>query len=266
MDAALVSSYHSPDEPLADSLKAAIESKDAVHRCFLLPEPARRRLLVGPAGQEIGDPTTFVLLIGEAGIGKWQVPEYDEALDKWVKSNGDFRSLWWCCRRPDRAGAAVPAPAALDRHADTRVREGRRPLVRCRVRRRQQSRRSCGATRRPIAASRPWRKRTAIIFSAASARPWRCLSALAAAQDRLPVLIGNSGVGKSSLAQAGVLAALKRHGMARGGAGAECVAGGLSGQPPVVLSRCSSPVPIRSRHWSAHSSTLGSSARPIRSG
>jgi hypothetical protein len=31
-----------------------------------------------------------------------------------------------------------------------------------------------------------------------------------AAPDRLPVLIGNSGVGKSSLAQAGVLAALKR--------------------------------------------------------
>ena len=36
------------------------------------------------------------------------------------------------------------------------------------------------------------------------------LSALAGAPDRLPVLIGNSGVGKSSLAQAGVLAALKR--------------------------------------------------------
>src|SRR5208337_253597 len=36
------------------------------------------------------------------------------------------------------------------------------------------------------------------------------LSTLAGAPDRLPVLIGNSGVGKSSLAQAGVLAALKR--------------------------------------------------------
>jgi hypothetical protein len=36
------------------------------------------------------------------------------------------------------------------------------------------------------------------------------LSALAGAADQLPVLLGNSGVGKSSLAQAGVLAALKR--------------------------------------------------------
>src|SRR5262249_16430181 len=36
------------------------------------------------------------------------------------------------------------------------------------------------------------------------------VSALAAAPDQLTVLFGNSGVGKSSLAQAGVLAALKR--------------------------------------------------------
>ena len=36
------------------------------------------------------------------------------------------------------------------------------------------------------------------------------LSALAVPMDRLPVLLGNSGVGKSSLAQAGILSALKR--------------------------------------------------------
>jgi len=36
------------------------------------------------------------------------------------------------------------------------------------------------------------------------------IRALEAAPDKLPVLLGNSGVGKSSLAQAGVLAALMR--------------------------------------------------------
>ena len=36
------------------------------------------------------------------------------------------------------------------------------------------------------------------------------IEALAATPDKLPVLLGNSGVGKSSLAQAGVLAALMR--------------------------------------------------------
>ena len=28
--------------------------------------------------------------MASAGIGKWQVPEYDEALDKWVKSDKKF--------------------------------------------------------------------------------------------------------------------------------------------------------------------------------
>ena len=36
------------------------------------------------------------------------------------------------------------------------------------------------------------------------------ISALATTPDKLPILLGNSGVGKSSLAQAGVLAALMR--------------------------------------------------------
>jgi DNA replication protein DnaC len=36
------------------------------------------------------------------------------------------------------------------------------------------------------------------------------ISALATTRHKVPVLLGNSGVGKSSLAQAGVLAALKR--------------------------------------------------------
>ena len=42
------------------------------------------------------------------------------------------------------------------------------------------------------------------------------LSVMAAAADRLPVLLGNSGVGKSSLAQAGVLASLKRQAWPKG--------------------------------------------------
>src|SRR5262249_26323394 len=38
---------------------------------------------------EIADSTAFILLIGEKGIGHWQVLEYDEALDRRVKSS-DF--------------------------------------------------------------------------------------------------------------------------------------------------------------------------------
>ena len=40
--------------------------------------------------QELAQGDAFILLIGESGVGKWQVPEYDEALDRWVKSGRTF--------------------------------------------------------------------------------------------------------------------------------------------------------------------------------
>ncbi|MGO9702302.1 MAG: TIR domain-containing protein [Xanthobacteraceae bacterium] len=40
--------------------------------------------------QELAEADAFILLVGEAGVGDWQVPEYDEALDRWVKSGRTF--------------------------------------------------------------------------------------------------------------------------------------------------------------------------------
>ena len=40
--------------------------------------------------EELAEADAFILLIGEHGVGKWQVPEYDEALDRWVKSGRTF--------------------------------------------------------------------------------------------------------------------------------------------------------------------------------
>src|SRR5215471_21310101 len=84
-------SYHSPDYSLAERLKDAIERKHPICRVFFAP----RNLRAGGSwsaqlAQEIAEATAFILLIGEAGIGKWQVPEYDEALDRWVKSERMF--------------------------------------------------------------------------------------------------------------------------------------------------------------------------------
>src|SRR5215471_8965180 len=84
-------SYHSPDQALAEQLKAAIERKDAAARVFFAPTNLRAGgSWSAQLAQEIADATAFILLIGQAGIGKWQVPEYDEALDKWVKSDWKF--------------------------------------------------------------------------------------------------------------------------------------------------------------------------------
>jgi hypothetical protein len=89
------------------------------------------------------------------------------------------------------------------------------------------------------------------------------LSALGA-PDRLPVLIGNSGAGKSSLARAGGLAALKRQ------AWPEQAGGRMSGQrfsrtAGNGASSCSSPAPIRSKPWSTRSSTPGTTGASIAS-
>src|ERR1700738_861153 len=84
-------SYHSPDHALAERLKAAIERADSSSRVFFAPTDLRAGgSWSAQLAQEIADATAFILLIGEAGIGKWQVPEYDEALDKWVKSERRF--------------------------------------------------------------------------------------------------------------------------------------------------------------------------------
>src|SRR5580692_1759057 len=84
-------SYHSPDHALAERLKAAIECKDSASRVFFAPNNLRAGgSWSAQLAQEIADATAFILLIGQAGVGKWQVPEYDEALDKWVKSDRKF--------------------------------------------------------------------------------------------------------------------------------------------------------------------------------
>jgi hypothetical protein len=84
-------SYHSPDQALAERLKAAIERRDAASRVFFAPTQLRAGgSWSAQLAQQIADATAFILLIGEAGIGKWQVAEYDEALDKWVTSGRKF--------------------------------------------------------------------------------------------------------------------------------------------------------------------------------
>ena len=83
-------SYHTPDEPLAARLKAAIERKDASSRVFFAPAHLRAgRSWSAQLADEIAESTAFILLVGEHGLGDWQVYEYDEALDKRVKS-ADF--------------------------------------------------------------------------------------------------------------------------------------------------------------------------------
>jgi hypothetical protein len=202
-------SYHSPDQALAERLKAAIERKDPTCRVFFAPAHLRAGgFWTVQLAQEIADATAFILLVGEGGLGNWQLPEYDEALDRRVKSP-DFpvilmllagetapglpflRQLHWIvtpdpgsekdiARLLDAASGGSTRPGELWRHTS--------PYRGLTAMEEKDSDYFFGRQRETIAA----------------------LNALAVAPDKLPILLGNSGVGKSSVAQAGVLAALRR--------------------------------------------------------
>jgi formylglycine-generating enzyme required for sulfatase activity len=202
-------SYHSPDQALAERLRAAIERKDAASRVFFAPQHNRAGgFWTAQLAQEIANATAFILLVGERGLGPWQVLEYDEALDKRVKSC-DFplvmvllegqaapglpflRRLHWIvspepdsekgiARLFDATSGNETRPGELWRHAS------------------------------PYRGLSAMEEKDSDYFFGREQETVEVLNMLAAAPDRLPLLIGNSGVGKSSLAKAGVLAALKR--------------------------------------------------------
>src|SRR5262245_11007193 len=202
-------SYNSQDLRLMRSLEAALRRKDPDAGIFFATKSVRAGGLWLPElTRKIADAAAFVLLIGEKGIGPWQAMEYYEALDRRVKQH-DFpvipvllegqaapglpflRQLQW----------VITADPASDKTVaqimDAAAGDGAPP----------------GEIWRYTAPYRGLHAMTesdADFFFSRGRETADVIGVLAASSDKLPVLVGNSGVGKSSLAQAGVLAALMR--------------------------------------------------------
>jgi len=202
-------SYHSPDGALAERLKAAIERKDSACRVFFAPENLRAGgFWTVQLAQEIADATGFILLVGEKGIGSWQLPEYAEALDKRVKSP-DFPVVLMLLAGQTAPGLpflrqlhwiVTPDPASdkdIARLFDAASGSSARPGELWRY----------TAPYRGLVAME---EKDSDYFFGRERETVEALNVLAAAPDKIPLLLGNSGVGKSSVAQAGVLAALRR--------------------------------------------------------
>ena len=202
-------SYHSPDQALAERLKVALERKDTDARVFFAPSTLRAGGFWSKAlGEEIAQADAFILLVGEKGVGNWQVLEYDEALDKRVE-RPDFPVILVLLEGQTAPGLPflrrlhwiiTPDPSSekdLARLLDAASGSSSRPGELWRY----------TSPYRGLAAME---EQDSDYFFGRERETVDALSALAVAMDRLPVLLGNSGVGKSSLAQAGVLAALKR--------------------------------------------------------
>ena len=109
-------SYNSQDLALMQAFEAALRRKDAEAHIFFAPKSLRAGGYWLPElAKEIAEATAFVLLVGEKGLGPWQVTEYYEALDRRVKE-ANFPIVFVLARWPARAGIAVSAPVALDYH------------------------------------------------------------------------------------------------------------------------------------------------------
>jgi len=201
-------SYHSPDQALAERLKAALERKNADAQVFFAASSLRAGGFWSKAlADEIAQADAFILLVGERGVGDWQVLEYDEALDKRVKSP-DFPVIMVLLEGQTAPGLpflrrvhwiVTPDPSSeknvaqlLDAVSGSSTRPG-----------------ELWRHTSPYRGLAAMEEKDSDYFFGRERETVEVLSALAAA-DGLPVLLGNSGVGKSSLAQAGVLAALKR--------------------------------------------------------
>ncbi len=212
-------SYNSIDLPVVEQLESLLRGQIPDTEIFFAPKTLRAGGYWLPKlAEAIAEAEAFILYVGENGLGPWQVIEYYEALDKRVKQP-DFpivlvlldgrpapglpflRQLHWIV-------TADPATAdTIGRLRDATTGGGARPGELWRY----------TAPYRGLAAMT---EADSDFFFGREPETVDLLAAIAATGERMAVLVGNSGVGKSSLAQAGVLGALKRQAWPEGVAAA----------------------------------------------
>ena len=225
-------SYTSQDLALTQALKAALQRKDSAAQIFFAPESLRAGGFWKPQlAKEIEESTAFILLVGEKGLGDWQVMEYYEALDRRAQEPDYPIILILSAQRP-----APGLPFARQLHWVLTE----DPASEATIGKLMEA--ASGPSQRPGKLwffTRPYRGLEAMTeansdyFFGRERKTVEVIDVLASSPGKLPILLGNSGVGKSSLAQAGVLAALLRQGWPEQAKDA--------GQWPVVFDR--------SRHW-----------------
>jgi formylglycine-generating enzyme required for sulfatase activity len=202
-------SYNAQDHSLGEGLASALRRKDPDAQIYFAPTGLRAGGFWLPElANAIAEATAFILLIGEKGIGPWQAVEYYEALYRHLTQRDlpivpvvlDGQPAPGLPFLPQLHWVITAEPASeksIAQILNAAVGGGAPP----------------GELWRHTAPYRGLHAMTesdADFFFGRALETAEVISVLASAPDKLPLLLGNSGVGKSSLAQAGIMAALKR--------------------------------------------------------
>ena len=206
-------SYHTPDREIATSLKNAIEGNRPGTDVFL----DQSHLRLGHFWQDalykaIDDTDAFLLLLSNK-VGDWQKAEFREANDKKQKNPESFLLLPIIIADPNLG--PVPNLHGLSQLHWIECNEPSAPEPMAKIAEALSGR----VTPKPI---EPWRRfnpyrgllaleeEDTEFFYGREEITTDILKAMIERPDKMITLIGNSGVGKSSLVQAGVIGALKR--------------------------------------------------------
>jgi hypothetical protein len=201
-------SFNSKDAALAEALRAGLAGIEPAAQVFFSPVSLGAGFWLPKLADGIAEAEAFVLLIGPKGIGPWQEVEYYAAFDRHV---GDRRFVLVPVLAADAQAPGLPLLRSLN--------WVEAPVVTADEALHQLLAALKGET---IANATPlWKlvnpyhgleamtEANADYFHGRAVETGEVLCALADHPGRCPILIGASGVGKSSVAQAGVLSALK---------------------------------------------------------
>ncbi len=219
-------SYHTPDARKAEALKAAIEAKEPEIAVFVAHQSQRHGAYWQPQlAQALAAADAFLILVGKS-IGSWQLPEYYAAHDRFVKEPS-FRLLpiliaeqgpslpflgmihWLQAPDPASEPSLSTVIATLKGTATGASKELWRSL-------------------NPYRGLESLKEQDADLFFGREAETKAVLDRLVCAEtgeNCVATLVGNSGVGKSSIVEAGVFAALRRQRMPDGSAWPATLAG-----------------------------------------
>jgi hypothetical protein len=205
-------SFHSPDRERALALKAAIERAQPSVEVFVDQTGLRYGHLWQPAlFDAIANSEAFIILVSNQ-LGDWQKVEYYEARDR--KAKDDCFLLLPLIVADKTKGPAANLPGLAQLHwIETTEPTAPEPL----------SRIVAALTSKEVPKPpEPWRiinpyrgllalqEQDADFFFGRDLETASILDAIIRKPGRLIALIGNSGVGKSSLVQAGIIGNLKR--------------------------------------------------------